>query len=75
MQGRVRYWNEAGGYGFIRNEANDGWFFHRSAILGEPPARHDAVEFEIGDGRQPGELVAVRVKKYTSDLFTGKASA
>jgi len=61
MQGRVKFFNEEKGFGFVSNEAG-AWFFHRTGILGEPAAAGDEVEFWLDDGRKPGELVAVDVQ-------------
>ena len=61
-QGKVKWFNEEKGYGFI--EQSDGQrdlFVHRSEIEGSYPAEGDSVEFEVGEGKKGP--CAVNVKK------------
>lgn len=53
MQGRVKWFNNEKGYGFIEREGGDDVFVHYSAITGDgfkSLNEGDAVEFEIVDG-------------------------
>lgn len=53
MQGSVKWFNDAKGYGFISQEGGPDVFVHFSAITGEgfkSLAEGDRVEFEITQG-------------------------
>ena len=60
MQGRVKFFNEEKGYGFVHNEAGSWWFHRTHCIDADAPAAGDTVEFWLDDGTR-GELVAVDV--------------
>jgi len=66
MTGRVKWFNESKGYGFIEREGQDDVFVHYSAIEGEgfkTLKEGQVVEFEVKDG--PKGAQAVQVKKGT----------
>ena len=53
MTGTIKRLNTDKGFGFIRNETGEEYFFHQSAIYGEGIAdlrEGDSVEFEVGEG-------------------------
>jgi len=61
--GRIKWYNERKGYGFIEREDGDDLFFHRNGIedLGHfGPRKDDPVVFEVKS--TPRGLQAVRVK-------------
>jgi CspA family cold shock protein len=52
-QGRVKWFNDQKGYGFIEQEGGEDVFVHFSAIQGDgfrSLAEDDKVEFEVVDG-------------------------
>ncbi len=62
--GRVKWFNEAKGYGFITQEGGEDVFVHYSAISGQgfrTLAEGEAVEFEVTRG--PKGLQATNVRK------------
>ena len=64
MTGRVKWFNESKGYGFIERDGQDDVFVHYSAIEGEgfkTLKEGQVVEFEVKDG--PKGAQAVQVKK------------
>ena len=53
MNGKVKWWNNSKGYGFITDENNDDVFVHYSAIQGEgfkTLEEGQEVEFEVTQG-------------------------
>ncbi len=65
--GRVKFYSEEKGYGFIEpDEEMDDFFFHASSLGGETVQQDDHVEFEISKG--PKGPVAVKVKKVPADF-------
>jgi CspA family cold shock protein len=64
MQGTVKWFNNAKGYGFIGREDGADLFVHFSAISAEgykSLQEGDSVDFEVGEG--PKGQQAVNVKK------------
>jgi CspA family cold shock protein len=63
-KGKVKWFNDAKGYGFIQRESGEDVFVHYKAIVGEGYRKldeGDTVEFDVQDG--PKGLQAVNVKK------------
>lgn len=53
MQGKVKWWNDARGYGFLSCDGHDNVFAHYSAIQGDgfkTLAEGQLVEFELVEG-------------------------
>lgn len=66
MSGKVKWFNDSKGYGFIEREGQEDVFVHYSAIQGEgfrSLAPGDPVEFEVTQG--PKGLLATVVRKPT----------
>ncbi|MDY6909733.1 MAG: cold shock domain-containing protein [Thermodesulfobacteriota bacterium] len=64
LQGRVKWFNEKKGYGFIESETHGDVFVHFSGIEGEgfrTLSEGESVSFEIGES--PKGPQAVRVKR------------
>ncbi|MCZ6632743.1 MAG: cold-shock protein [bacterium] len=63
-EGRVKWFNESKGYGFIEQDEGEDVFVHYSAILGDgfkTLNEGDTVEFEVAQG--PKGLQAANVVK------------
>jgi len=66
LEGKVKWFNESKGFGFIEQEGGNDVFVHYSAIQGEgfkTLAEGDAVSFEIVDGPKGPAAANVRRKK------------
>ena len=64
LQGKVKWFNESKGFGFIEQEQGNDVFVHYTAIAGDgfkTLGEGDSVEFEIVDG--PKGPAAANVKK------------
>jgi CspA family cold shock protein len=64
VQGRVKWFNDSKGYGFIEVEGAEDVFVHHTAIEGEgfkTLAEGELVEFEVGQGDKGPQ--ALNVKK------------
>lgn len=64
LTGKVKWFNEAKGYGFIQREEGDDVFVHYANITGQgfrTLKENDEVEFEVNEG--PKGLQAVNVEK------------
>jgi len=63
MQGKVKFFSDEKGYGFITTEDGEELFVHHSNIDGngfKSLAEGQAVEFEVGPGRKGQEARNVR---------------
>ncbi len=63
VRGRVKWFNESKGFGFISREGGDDLFVHHSSISGEgfkTLQENEEVEFEVGPGRKGEQAVNVR---------------
>lgn len=63
LKGTVKWFNEAKGFGFIRQDGGPDVFVHYSAIEGDgfkTLAEGQAVEFEIVDGAKGKQAARVR---------------
>ena len=52
QQGRVKWFNERKGYGFIAQESGEDLFVHFSQVQGKYLKEGEIVEFDIGEGRK-----------------------
>ena len=57
--GKVKWFNEDKGFGFIEQENGDDLFVHHSEIKGSPIKEGDKVTFEVGEGRKGPCAVSV----------------
>ncbi len=67
MKGKIKWFNESKGFGFIEQEDGNDVFVHYSSIEGDgfkTLAEGEEVEFEVIDG--PKGLQASKVNKITS---------
>ena len=61
MQGKIKFYNETKGYGFITNtESGKDIFYHVTGLL-EEVAAEDDVEFEVIEGDRGAK--AINIKK------------
>jgi CspA family cold shock protein len=58
--GKVKFFNESKGFGFIKDNGSDQEFFVHVSGLKQPVKQDDEVEFEVSDGKKG--LMAVNVK-------------
>ena len=58
--GKVKWFDEQKGFGFIEQEKGDDLFVHNSEVSGRSLTEGQAVEFEIGEGRKGPCAVNVR---------------
>ncbi len=61
QKGKVKFYNNEKGFGFITPENGNDIFFHVSEIQGTEPKDGDDVEFEIGEGKKGPCATGVKV--------------
>jgi CspA family cold shock protein len=59
--GTVKFFNEAKGFGFIKNAENKDFFVHVSSLNSGPLSEGDRVEFETREGKKGMEAFNVKV--------------
>lgn len=61
-QGKVKFFNEAKGFGFITpDDGGKDLFIHSSNLSGGPIQEGDHVNFEVGEGRKGPEATDVSI--------------
>ena len=60
-KGKIKWFSEEKGYGFIEQEGGQDIFVHRSELKDQIPREGDEVEFEIGEGKKGPCAVNVTV--------------
>jgi len=62
-EGKVKFFNEAKGYGFvIENESKEEYFVHVSGLI-DQVKEDDEITFELKEGRKGLNAVEVRLKQ------------
>jgi len=62
-EGKVKFFNEAKGYGFvIENETKEEYFVHVSGLI-DQVKEDDDITFELKEGRKGLNAVEVRLKQ------------
>tara|TARA_Y100000034_G_scaffold131005_1_gene190789 strand:- start:389 stop:589 length:201 start_codon:yes stop_codon:yes gene_type:complete len=51
-KGKVKFFNESKGFGFIIQDEGEDLFFHVSELRGSTASEGDKVEYEVGEGRK-----------------------
>ena len=51
-KGKVKWFNQEKGFGFIEQESGEDLFVHHSEVRGEPLEEGQEVEYDIGEGRK-----------------------
>jgi len=59
-KGKVKWFDEQKGFGFIEQDGGDDLFVHHSEVQGGDLREGQVVEFEIGEGRKGPCAVSVR---------------
>ncbi|TCD26473.1 cold shock domain-containing protein [Pedobacter psychrodurus] len=60
MQGTIKFYNEAKGFGFVVTENGDEVFVHVTGLI-DKVSQNDRVEFEIGQGKKGPNAVNVKL--------------
>ena len=62
MKGKIKFFNEIKGFGFVTGEDGKDYFVHSTGLVGSTSlAKDDAVTFEVEQGEKGPK--AVKVKK------------
>jgi len=61
--GKVKFFNESKGFGFISQDSGEDLFFHVSGLQSGTASQGDKVEYEIGEGRKGPCAVNIRELK------------
>ncbi len=48
LRGKIKFWSEAKGFGFIQTDGNADMFFHKDDLEGLTPEKFVRVNFELG---------------------------
>ncbi len=63
LTGTVKFYKADSGYGFVKAEDGNEYFFHFSSLVDQSyqPSQDDAVQFELVEGRKGMEAANVAV--------------
>lgn len=60
MQGKVKFYNDSKGFGFIVLESGEEVFVHASGLT-DKIHQHDLVEFDIAQGKKGANAINVKL--------------
>ncbi|MGM9478912.1 cold-shock protein [Pedobacter sp. GSP4] len=60
MQGKVKFYNDSKGFGFIVLESGEEVFVHASGLT-DKINQHDLVEFDIAEGKKGANAINVKL--------------
>ena len=66
--GTVKFFNEAKGFGFIKNEQGKDFFVHVSVLKGGTLNEGERVEFETREGKKGMEAFTAQLKKQATQI-------
>lgn len=58
--GKIKFFNESKGFGFVKDNETDQEFFVHVSGLKQPVKQNDEVEYEVSEGKKG--LMAINVK-------------
>ena len=58
--GKIKFFNNSKGFGFITQDAGDDIFFHVSQLQAQTAAEGDKVEYEVGEGKKGPQAMNIR---------------
>ncbi len=62
MEGKIKFFNESKGYGFITADDGKEYFLHISGLVGNPRLKpEDTVTFDVEDGERGPKAVNVEL--------------
>lgn len=70
--GKVKFYNESKGYGFIKGEETDEDIFVHATGLLNPIKNHDVVKFELVKGKRG--LAAINVQRLEAEKLMSELS-
>ena len=59
MKGKMKFFNEMKGFGFVSGEDGKDYFVHSTGVIGGPLTKDDQVTFEVEQGDKGPKAVKV----------------